>query len=64
MVFPKAQQPLSVDSGIDHDGKEYECVASDLPFNGLDDDSLVEEMNDISQQRGKPTIQNYDYYKV
>ena len=57
------QQPLSVDSGIDHDGQEDECVDSDLPFSGLDDDSLVEEMKDISQQQGKPTIQNYDYHK-
>ena len=58
------QQPLSVDSGIDHDGQEDECVDSDLPFSGLDDDSLVEEMKDISQQQGKPTIQNYEYHQV
>ena len=45
------QQPLSVDGGMDHDGQEYECVDSDLPFSGLDDDSLVEEMKDISQQQ-------------
>ena len=36
------QQPLSADGGIDHDGQEDECVDSDLPFSGLDDDSLVE----------------------
>ena len=42
------QQPLCVDSGIDHDGQEDECVDSDLPFSGLDDDSLVEEMKNIS----------------
>ena len=39
----------TVDSGIDHDGQEDECVDSDLQFSGLDDDSLVEEMRDISQ---------------
>ena len=32
------QQPLSADGGIDHDGQEDECVDSDLPFSGLDDD--------------------------
>ena len=37
------QQPLSCDSGMDHDGQEDECVDSDIPFSGLDDDSLVEE---------------------
>ena len=58
------QQPLSVDSRIDHDGQEEECVDSDLPFSGLDDDSLIEEMKDISQQQGKPTIQNDEYHKV
>ena len=52
------QQPLSADGGIDQDGQEDECVDSDLPFSGLDDDSLVEEMKDISQQQGKPTIQS------
>ena len=31
---------------------------------GLDDDSLVEEMKDISQQQGKPTIQNDEYHQV
>ena len=46
------QQPLSVDSGIYHDGQEDECVDSDLPFSGLDDASLVEEMKDVSQQQG------------
>ena len=58
------QQPLSADSGIDHDGQEDECVDSDLPFSGLDDDSLVEEMKDISQQQGKPAIQNDEYHQV
>ena len=57
------QQPLSGDSGMDHDGQEDECVDSDLPFSGLDDDSLVEEMKNISQQQAKPTIQNDDYHK-
>ena len=58
------QQPLSVDSRIDHDGQENESVDSDLQFSGLDDDSLVEEIKDISQQHGKPTIQNDDYHQV
>ena len=58
------QQPLSVDSGMDHDGQEDVCVDSDLPFSGLDDDILVEEMKDISQQQGKPTMQNDDYHQV
>ena len=58
------QQPLSGDSGMDHDGKEDECVDSDLPFSRLDDDSLVEEMRDVSQQQGRPTIQSNDYHQV
>ena len=58
------QQLLSADGGIDQDGQEDECVDSDLPFSGLDDDSLVEEMKDISQQQGKPTIQNDEYHQV
>ena len=58
------QQPLSADGGIDHDGQEDECVDNDLPFSGLDDDSLVEEMKDISQQQGKPAIQNDEYHQV
>ena len=58
------QQPLSADGGIDYDGQEDECVDSDLPFSGLDDDSQVEEMKDISQQQGKPTIQNDEYHQV
>ena len=58
------QQPLSADSGIDHDGQEDECVDCDLPFSGLDDDSLVEEMKDISQQQDKPTIQNDEHHQV
>ena len=58
------QKPLSGDSGIDHDGQEDECVDSDLPFSGLDDDSLVEEMKDISQLQSKPTIQNDGYHQV
>ena len=45
------QQPLSCDSGMDHDGQE-----DDLPFSGLDDNSLVEEMRYISQHQGKSTI--------
>ena len=45
------QQPLSGDSGMDHDGHEDEWVDSDLPFSGLDDESLVEEMRNISQQQ-------------
>ena len=49
---------------MDHDGQEDEWVDSDLPFSGLDDNSLVEEMRDISQQQGKPTIQNDDYHQV
>ena len=58
------QQPLSVDSGIDHDGQKDECVDSNLPLSGLNDDSLVEEMRDISQHQGKSTIQNDDYHQV
>ena len=58
------QQPLSVDGGIYQDGQEDECVDSDLPFSGMDDDSLVEEMKDISQQQGKPAIQNDKYHQV
>ena len=58
------QQPLSTDGGIDQDGQEDEGVDSDLPFSGMDDDSLVEEMRDISQQQGKPAIQNEEYHKV
>ena len=58
------QQPLSVDSGIDHDGQEDECDDSDLPFGALDDDSLVEEMKDRSQQQGKPIIQSDEYQQV
>ena len=58
------QQPLSADGGIDHDGQEDEWVDSDLPFSGLDDDSLVEEVRDISQQQGKPAIQNDEYHQV
>ena len=58
------QQPLSGDSGIDHDGQEDECVDSDLPFSGVDDNSLVEEIRDISQQQCKHTMQNDDYHKV
>ena len=58
------QQQLSDDSRMDHDGQEDECVDSDLPFSGFDDNSLVEEMRDISQQQGKPTIQNDDYHRV
>ena len=58
------RQPLSVDRGIDHGGQEDECVDSDLPFSGLDDDSLVGEMREISQQQGKLTIQNDDYHQV
>ena len=45
------QRPLSGDSGMDHGGQENECVDSDLPFSGLDDNSLVEEMRDISHSR-------------
>ena len=58
------QQPLSVDSGIDHDPQEDECVDGDLPFSGLDNDSLVAEKKDISQQQGKHTIQNDEYHQV
>ena len=58
------QQPLSGDNGMDHDGQEGECVDSDLPFSGLDDNLLIEKMREISQQQGKPTIQNDDYHKV
>ena len=58
------QQPLSDDGEKDHDGQEDECVDSDLPFSGLDDNSLVEEMKDISQQQGKPAIQNYESHQV
>ena len=49
---------------MDHDGQEDECVDSDLPFSGLDDDSLAEKMRDISEEQGKPTIQNDDYHQV
>ena len=56
------QQPLSGDSGMDHDGQEDECV-DNLPFSELDDDSLVEEMRDISQQQCKPTIQHDNYHQ-
>ena len=58
------QQPLSGDSGMDHDGQEDECVDSDMPSSGMDDNSLVKEMRDISQQHGKPTIHNDDYHRV
>ena len=58
------QQPLSGESRMDLDGQEDECVDGDLPFSGLDDNSLVEEMRDISQQQGKPTKQNDDYHQV
>ena len=34
---------FSADGGIDQDEQEDECVDSDLPFSGMDDDSLVEE---------------------
>ena len=58
------QQPLSCDSGKDHNGQEDECVDSDLPFSGSDNNSLVEVMWDISQHQGKPTIQNANYHQV
>ena len=54
------QQLLSGDRGMDHDGQVDECIDSDLPSSGLDDNSLVEELRDISPQQGKPTIQNDD----
>ena len=44
--------------------QQHECVDGDLPFGGLDGDSLVEEMRDISQQQGKSTIQNDKYHQV
>ena len=46
------------------DGQEDECVDGDLPFSGLDDDSLIGEMKDISQQQGKPTMQADEYHQV
>ena len=49
---------------MDHDGQEDKCVDNDLPFSELDDNSLVEEISDISQQQGKPTMQNDDYHQV
>ena len=58
------QHPLSCDSGIYDDGQEDELFDRDLPFSGLDDDSLVDEMKDISQPQGQPTIQNDDYHQV
>ena len=58
------QQPLSEDGGKDQDEQEDEYVDNDLPFGELDDNSLVEEMGDISQQQSKPTIQNDNYHKV
>ena len=57
-------QLLAGDSGMDHDGQEDECIYGDLPFSGLDDNSLVEEMRDISPHQGKPTIQNANYHQV
>ena len=30
----------------------------------MDDDSLVEEVRDMSQQQGKPAIQNDEYHQV
>ena len=57
------QQPLSGDNGMDHDGQEDKCVDNDLPFSELDDNSLVEEISDISQQQCKPTMQNDDYHQ-
>ena len=50
------QQPLSGDSGMDHDGQEDKCVDGDLPFSRLGDNSLVDEMKDISQQQYKMMI--------
>ena len=58
------QQPLSGDIGMDDDGQEDECGDGDLPFSGLNDNSLVEEMRDISQHQDKPTIQNANYHQV
>ena len=58
------QQPLSGDSGMDHDGQKNECVNGNQLFSGLDDNSLVEEIRDISQHQGKPTIQNANYHQI
>ena len=49
---------------MDHDGQQDECVDGDLPSSGLDDNSLVEEMRDISQHQGEPTLQNANYHQV
>ena len=57
-ILPSSNEkaPLPQGTGMDHDGQDDECVDSDLPFSGLYDDSLVEEMRDITQQQGKHTI--------
>ena len=46
---------------MDYDGKEDKYVHLN---SGLDDNSLVEEMMNISQHQGKPTIQNDNYHNV
>ena len=43
------QWPLSCDTGKDQDGQEDEGVDVDLTFSGLDDNSLVEKVRDITQ---------------
>ena len=58
------QQPLSCDSGKYHNGLEDECVDGNLPFSGLDDNSLVEEVRDVTQHQGKPAIQNTSYHQA
>ena len=64
MKILTSRQLLSCDSEKDHDGQEDEYVDGDLPFSGLDNTSLVEEMRDISQHQGKHTIQNSNYHQV
>ena len=36
----------------------------DLPFNGLDDHLLVEEVKNITQHQSKPTMQDTNYHQV
>ena len=44
--------------------RKMKVLIVNLLFSGMNDDSLVEEMRDISQQQGKPAIQNDEYYQV
>ena len=46
------------------EGHKDECVDGYLPFSGLDDNSIVEEVRDITQHQGKPAIHNTNYHQV